>query len=160
MIKVPLGWRVYGHPEFDDDEAYKDEDIVQILSPSGICFDIGWYHGIYCGRVITGEDWVTPAEKHSTEDHDEIASWINQQIDRYRELDQVRLENNEMKSQLNDWNELFKAATMGGLPDDFKRLANVPPLFPNVWHQDCAAVAFTLKELIRKRCICIRADEL
>lgn len=49
--------------------------------------------------------------------------------------------------ELADWNALFLAVTMGGLPEQMRQLANVKPLWPNDWHQDCAATAFSIHGL-------------
>lgn len=49
-----------------------------------------------------------------------------------------------------DWNELFKAVTMGGMDDEFRRIANIPALWPNPWNQDTAAVAFAVHSMKRR----------
>lgn len=49
-------------------------------------------------------------------------------------------------TELQDWQQLFLAATMGHDPE-LRKLANVPMLWPNGWHQDCAMVAFLIHGL-------------
>lgn len=48
---------------------------------------------------------------------------------------------------LHDWNQLFKAVTMEGLPPMFKQAADVQPIWPNPWHKDCAMVAQVIMQL-------------
>lgn len=54
----------------------------------------------------------------------------------------------QSERELDDWNSLFKAITMGDMPEEFKRRSRVPELWPNRWHQDCAAVAYFAKRLL------------
>lgn len=64
-----------------------------------------------------------------------------------QELASLRAEKEFSDALLKDWNALMLASTMDGIPEAFRSMASVPKLWPNEWHQDCAAVAFMIKTL-------------
>lgn len=58
------------------------------------------------------------------------------------------LERNRLERELKDWNALVMAMTALGVDKEIRDKANIPDLWPNPWHQDCAMVAFFIKGLI------------
>lgn len=74
----------------------------------------------------------------------------------------------EADARLCDWEELFAAAINSDIPAFLKVGGSIKELWPNDWHQDCAALAFYIKGLRaalaeavrreREACACVCFD--
>jgi len=97
-----------------------------------------------------------------------IAQWYDHSALLERELASLRAECDKWKGQikewqaaniqlgqraeraeheLKDWGELFSAAMCAGIPDRTNLPLLIKEIWPNEWHQDCAAVSFLIKEV-------------
>lgn len=100
-----------------------------------------------------------------------IAQWYDHSALLERELASLRAECDKWKGQikewqaaniqlgqraeraeheLKDWGELFSAAMCAGIPDRTNLPLLIKEIWPNEWHQECAAVAFLIKEVYER----------